>query len=57
MLQRMARPIPAEVIFNPHWWYRNYGISFDESFYFDRALRIQNDLTDAPGTVRKIPAG
>lgn len=45
MLQRMARPIPAEVIFNPHWWYRNYGISFNESFYFDRALRIQNDLT------------
>ena len=40
----MAKPIPAEVIFNPHWWYRNYGISFDESFYFDRALRIQNDL-------------
>ena len=45
MLQRMARPIPAEVIFNPNWWHRNYGISFDESFYFDRALRIQNDLT------------
>ena len=44
MLQDMAKPIPAEVIFNPHWWYRNYGISFDESFYFDRALRIQNDL-------------
>lgn len=45
MLQRMARPIPVEVIFNPNWWYRNYGIAFDESFYFDRALRIQNDLT------------
>jgi uroporphyrinogen-III decarboxylase len=44
MLHRMARPIPAEVIFNPHWWYQNYGISFDESFYFDRELRIQNDL-------------
>ena len=44
MLHGMARPIPAEVIFNPHWWYRNYGICFDESFYFDRALRIQNDL-------------
>ena len=44
MLLRMARPIPAEVIFNPNWWYRNYGISFDEAFYFHRALRIQNDL-------------
>jgi uroporphyrinogen-III decarboxylase len=40
----MGRPILVEVIFNPHWWNRNYGISFDESFYFDRALRIQNDL-------------
>jgi hypothetical protein len=40
----MGEPIPAEVIFNPHWWYRNYGISFDETFYFDRALRIQNDV-------------
>jgi uroporphyrinogen-III decarboxylase len=44
MLSRMARPIPVEVIFNPNWWYRNYAISFDESFYFDRVLRIQNDL-------------
>ena len=44
MLQRMPRPIPAEVIFNPNWWYRNYRISFDEPFYFDRARRIQNDL-------------
>ena len=40
----MARPIPAEVIFNPNWWYRSFGISFEESFYFDRRLRIQNDL-------------
>ena len=36
--------IPVEVIFNPNWWFRNYGISFDESFYFDRERRIANDL-------------
>jgi uroporphyrinogen-III decarboxylase len=35
--------IPREVIFNPHWWNRNYGISFDESFYFDFDARIRND--------------
>jgi len=36
--------IPVEVIFNPNWWFRNYGISFDESFYFDRHARICNDV-------------
>jgi uroporphyrinogen decarboxylase-like protein len=34
----------VEVIFNPNWWFRNYGISFAESFYFDREQRIENDL-------------
>ena len=32
------------MIFNPNWWFQNYGIRFDQSFYFDRALRIQNDV-------------
>ena len=36
--------IPVEVIFNPNWWYRNHGISFDEPFYFDRHRRIANDV-------------
>ena len=36
--------VPAEVIFNPNWWFRNYGISFDESFYLDRETRIANDV-------------
>lgn len=36
--------IPVEVIFNPNWWYRNYGISFDRTFYLDKETRIQNDL-------------
>jgi Uroporphyrinogen decarboxylase (URO-D) len=34
----------TEVIFNPNWWFRNYGIRFDESFYFDRELRMANDV-------------
>jgi hypothetical protein len=37
--------IPVEVIFNPNWWFGNYGISFDESFYLDRHQRIANDVT------------
>jgi hypothetical protein len=36
--------IPVEVIFNPNWWFRNYGISFDESFYLDLDQRIANDV-------------
>jgi hypothetical protein len=36
--------LPVEVIFNPNWWFRNYGISFDRPFYFDREVRIENDI-------------
>jgi hypothetical protein len=37
--------IPVEFIFNPNWWFHNYGISFDEPFYFDRETRIRNDIS------------
>jgi hypothetical protein len=37
------RSIPVEFIFNPNWWYRNYSIPFDKSFYLDKAARIEND--------------
>lgn len=36
--------IPVELIFNPNWWFRNYGISFDRPFYFDPQARIENDV-------------
>ena len=36
--------IPVEFVFNPNWWFRNFGISFDRRFYFDREARIANDL-------------
>lgn len=39
----MSPKVPVELVFNPNWWFRNYGISFDESFYFDREARIRND--------------
>jgi hypothetical protein len=45
--QRSAVPefLPVELVFNPNWWYRTSGISFDESFYLDAKTRIQNDVT------------
>ena len=36
--------VPVEFVFNPNWWFRNYGISFEREFYFDRDARIANDL-------------
>lgn len=39
----LGSAVPASFIFNPNWWYRNYGISFDSSFYLDRRRRIEND--------------
>ena len=33
-----------ELVFHPNWWYRNYGIRFDRSFYFDRERRIRDDV-------------
>jgi hypothetical protein len=36
--------IPVEIVFNPHWWFRNYGIEFDQPFYLDRARRIADDV-------------
>jgi uroporphyrinogen decarboxylase-like protein len=36
--------IPVSVVFNPNWWYRNYGISFDRPFYFDRETILRNDV-------------
>ena len=41
----MSEGIPAEVVFNPNWWFHNYKIGFDQSFYFDKEVRIRNDVT------------
>jgi hypothetical protein len=37
--------LPFEIVFNPNWWYRTAGLSFDRSFYFDAEMRIKNDIT------------
>ena len=41
----MVARIPVAFIFNPNWWCRNYGISFDRSFYLDPERRIADDVT------------
>jgi len=40
-----AQNLPIELVFNPNWWHRTAGISFDEAFYLDPATRIENDVT------------
>ncbi|MEA3334880.1 MAG: uroporphyrinogen decarboxylase family protein [Chloroflexota bacterium] len=37
--------VPIELVFNPNWWYRTAGISFDKAFYFDPDTRIGDDVT------------
>jgi hypothetical protein len=36
--------IPVEVIFNPNWWFRHYGISFNQPFYLDKETRLIHDI-------------
>ena len=32
--------IPVELVFNPNWWYKTAGISFDQDFYLAPQQRI-----------------
>jgi uroporphyrinogen-III decarboxylase len=34
-------PIRLQVGFYPDWWHKDYGISFDKSYYFDPETRIE----------------
>ncbi len=36
--------LPIELVFNPNWWHKTAGISFDEAFYFDAETRTRNDI-------------
>jgi hypothetical protein len=36
--------LPVELVFNPNWWHQTAGICFDQSFYLDPQMRIQNDV-------------
>lgn len=36
--------LPVELVFNPNWWHKTAGISFEQPFYFDAETRVKNDL-------------
>lgn len=38
------RFLPLELIFNPNWWNKMAGISFEKPFYFDAKTREANDV-------------
>lgn len=35
--------LPLSLVFNPNWWHKTAGISFDKPFYFDARTREAND--------------
>ncbi len=45
----MSKPIlksslmPVEVIFNPNWWNKNCGITFDKDFFFNPKRRVEDE--------------
>ncbi len=44
-MARAPRPfLPVEFVFNPNWWNKTAGICFDQSFYLDAQVRIENDM-------------
>lgn len=44
-MSQPSRPfLPVELVFNPNWWHNTAGICFDQSFYLDPQVRIQNDV-------------
>jgi hypothetical protein len=43
MTLRPRRLLPVEVVFHPHWWYCNYGLTFGEEFFFDPDVRVEGE--------------
>ena len=35
--------LPVDVIFHPHWWHKNYGLTFREDFFFDAETRVESE--------------
>ena len=39
-------PVPylhTDVVFHPNWWYKNYGLTFDRSFFYDPTRRVNQE--------------
>ena len=40
----MTEPyLPIDVVFHPAWWNKNYGLSFDEDFFYDPERRVSQE--------------
>ncbi|MEW5957291.1 MAG: uroporphyrinogen decarboxylase family protein [Chloroflexota bacterium] len=40
----MAEPyLPVEVVFHPHWWYKNYGLTFEWDFFYQPERRVAQE--------------
>jgi len=37
----MKNKIPCEVVFHPDWWNKNFGIIFNENYFFDPQTRVE----------------
>jgi hypothetical protein len=35
--------LPVEIVFHPSWWNEQYGIKFDEAFFFDPIKRVASE--------------
>jgi hypothetical protein len=35
--------LPVEIVFHPSWWNKQYGIKFDEAFFFDSRTRVESE--------------
>lgn len=43
-MKSTPRTIPVHALFSPNWWFRHYGIAFDEDFYLNAGRRIEDDI-------------
>ena len=40
----MTEPyLPADIIFHPNWWHKNYGLTFDRDFFYDPTRRVNQE--------------
>ncbi|MCL4417929.1 MAG: hypothetical protein M1365_14795 [Actinobacteria bacterium] len=46
--------VKAKVVFHPNWYYKNFGISFDENFFFDFYTRIESERLMKKGLYEKF---
>ena len=46
--------VKAKIVFHPSWWHKNFGIGFNEDFYFDYNTRIESEKVMKRGLYEKF---